>query len=277
MDELGAAAAVEAVSMEVDLEEGMALGENADLQVGRIRPEIQEDELTGEVADDPSKREGNGQRRMRLHTRSCHIQLSFIPPRRSLTRPANLPSQVPMSSKRPPVARKVCFGAKGYPELPILDGEPTDACNELVYEVRSVLYDLFSTSRSSVRWVDESHQLDQEEALAYVLAHLLRRTILPTEARNIGELARHAALAYKGKPPKAKGAKPKKPPADQALKDAASTAKSKAKAEAAKNTALAAGLAQRIGDIDAKLDADRRKLARTVVELPWPARNSVMR
>ena len=111
----------------------------------------------------------------------------------------------------------------------------------------------------------------------YALAHLLRRVILPTEARNIGELGRHAALAFKGKPPNAKGTKLKKLPADQALKDAASTAKSKAKADAAKNTALAAGLAQRIGDIDAKLDADRRKLARSIVELPWPPRNSVIR
>ena len=56
------------------------------------------------------------------------------------------------------VAKKVCFGIKGYPELTTLDGEPTEAYNDLVYNLRTVLYDLFSTSQSSVRWVNDSHQ-----------------------------------------------------------------------------------------------------------------------
>ena len=38
MEDLTAATAVEAMSIEVDFEEGMDLGENADLQVGHIRP-----------------------------------------------------------------------------------------------------------------------------------------------------------------------------------------------------------------------------------------------
>ena len=44
----------------------MALGENADLQVGHIRPDIQDDEMTSKVVDDSSKREGDGRRRTRL-------------------------------------------------------------------------------------------------------------------------------------------------------------------------------------------------------------------
>ena len=54
------------LSIEVDFEEGMALGENADLQVGHIRPDIQDDEMTSKVVDDSSKREGDGRRRTRL-------------------------------------------------------------------------------------------------------------------------------------------------------------------------------------------------------------------
>ena len=66
METLTAATAVEAMSIEVDFEEGMALGENADLQVGHIRPDIQDDEMTSKVVDDSSKREGDGRRRTRL-------------------------------------------------------------------------------------------------------------------------------------------------------------------------------------------------------------------
>ena len=49
--------------------------------------------------------------------------------------------------------------------------------------------------------VYDASQLDQEEALAFVLAELLGLELLPGEARNIGELARLAAVAYKGQPP----------------------------------------------------------------------------
>ena len=69
METLTAATAVEAMSRDrkVDyFEEGMALGENADLQVGHIRPDIQDDEMTSKVVDDSSKREGDGRRRTRL-------------------------------------------------------------------------------------------------------------------------------------------------------------------------------------------------------------------
>ena len=64
---------------------------------------------------------------------------------------------------------------------------------------------------------------------------LLDYDLLPGEAFKIGEVARDAQRAYKGKPKKGK-------PADQRLKDAASTAKSKARLAAAKDEALAESL-----------------------------------
>ena len=126
-------------------------------------------------------------------------------------------------------------------------------------------------------WIDDRRQLDQEEALAYVLAALLGHQLLPEEARSIGEQARYATLAFKGRPPRAKKVpKLKKVPADQQLKDAACDRKSKAKQAAAKDVTLAEGLAEKLADIDAVLATERRQLARAEVSLEWPARNSVI-
>ena len=115
----------------------------------------------------------------------------------------------------------------------------------------------------------------------------MSRVVLPEQAKNRMDECAAAAVAegvaiavdaepgaYKGKPPGVKGAKPKQPPADQALKDQASKAKYAAKVAAAK-----AGLndEQRIADIDAVLAADRDRLARAEVELLWPARSTVVR
>ena len=110
----------------------------------------------------------------------------------------------------------LCLGGKGYPEMESREPEVETLTNQLVYDARTAVHEVFATSRSSVRRVRESQQLDQEEALAYVLAHLLGHQIMGEEARKIGELARHAAVAFKGKPPGVKG-KPPKPPADQVL------------------------------------------------------------
>jgi len=66
------------------------------------------------------------------------------------------------------------------------------------------------------------------------------------------------------------------PPADQLLKDNASTAKSKARSAAAKDPTLAAGLQEKLEGIDAVCATNRRQLARTTVSLPWPARATVI-
>jgi len=99
------------------------------------------------------------------------------------------------------VAKMLCLGGKGYPEMESREPEVETLTNQLVYDARTAVHEVFATSRSSVRRVRESQQLDQEEALAYVLAHLLGHQIMGEEARKIGELARHAAVAFKGKPP----------------------------------------------------------------------------
>jgi hypothetical protein len=174
------------------------------------------------------------------------------------------------------VAKKVALGGTGYPMIGPHEPKVEKLTNQLVYDARTAVHEVFSTSRSSVRWVRESQQLDQEESLAYVLAHLLGYELLADESRKIGELARQRAIAFKGKPPGVKG-KPPKPPADQVLKDNASKANYKARADAAKDPTLADGLAQRLAHIDAVLAKDRRELARAVVALPWPPRNSVIR
>ena len=96
------------------------------------------------------------------------------------------------------VAKKLCIGDEGYPELTGDHAVVTEVTNELVYDARTAVYELYSTKRSSVRWIDQTKQLDQEEALAYVLAYLFGRVVLPTEARNLGELARHAAITVVG-------------------------------------------------------------------------------
>ena len=175
------------------------------------------------------------------------------------------------------VVEKLCVGGKGYPTTGGDGAVVKVVTNELVWLIRVILFDLFTNRRSSVRWVKETQQLDQEEGLALTLAHLLGYELLPEEARTIGELARKAAIAYKGKPPGVKGKPLKEKPADQALKDNACKKKGKAKDAAAKDAGLAAVLAETLEGIDAVLATDRRQLARAPVALPWPPRLSVIR
>ena len=147
----------------------------------------------------------------------------------------------------------------------------TAATNEGYHLVKVGVHEVYEQNKGGVRMISETAQLMQDEAIVYVLADLIGYDLLPHEAFALGATAREAYRHYKGKPPK--GAKP----ADQRLKDAASTAKSKAKALAAKDAALLEGLQERLTDIDTVLATDRRMLARTVIALDWPARNTVIR
>ena len=147
----------------------------------------------------------------------------------------------------------------------------TAATNEGYHLVKVGVHEVYEQNKGGVRMISETAQLMQDEAIVYVLADLIGYDLLPAEAFALGATAREAHRHYKGKPPK--GAKP----ADQRLKDAASTAKSKARAAAAKDAALLEGLEERLADIDAVLATDRRVLARTVIPLEWPARNTVIR
>ena len=152
-------------------------------------------------------------------------------------------------------------------------GEPPvagfEANNEDIHEAKVVAQEIFEQHRGDIRMVSETAQLMQEEGIARILADQLDYDLLHAEAFAIGEEARDVYREYKGKPRKGK-------PADQRLKDAASTAKSKARAAAAKDVTLLAGLEEKLADIDAVLATDRRMLARAVPRLSWPARNTVV-
>lgn len=152
-------------------------------------------------------------------------------------------------------------------------GEPavaTEATNEDVNQAKIAVHEAFQQHRGDLRMVSSTAQVMQEEAIAYLLADLLGYELLPGEAFAIGEEARCAHRDYKGKPRKGK-------PADQRIKDVASTKASKARSAAAKSAELAANLEQRLEEIEAVLRTDRRELACKVVSLSWPARNSVIR
>ena len=168
------------------------------------------------------------------------------------------------------------LGGEGHPGRSGRGGIVDKVSNELAHRAKTVVLQLFETRRAEVRWVKETAQLDQEEALAYLLADVLDYELLPGEGRAIGDAARHAALIYKGKPKRKPGAPKAKPSLDQKLKDKASTDKSKARAAADKDPALVDGLAQRLADIDTALVDARRELAEKEVKLDWPARDTVI-
>jgi hypothetical protein len=144
-----------------------------------------------------------------------------------------------------------------------------EATNEDIHLAKIAVHEIFEQHRGDLRMVSATAQICQEEAIARLLADQLNYDLLLAETFAIGEEARDAHRDYKGKPRKGKNA-------DQRLKDAASTSKSKAKAAAAKDPDLAGGLAQRLNDIDAVLATDRRELARAVPKLSWPDRNTVV-
>jgi hypothetical protein len=144
-----------------------------------------------------------------------------------------------------------------------------EATNEDIHLAKIAVHEIFEQHRGDLRMVSATAQICQEEAIARLLADQLNYDLLLAETFAIGEEARDAHRDYKGKPRKGKNA-------DQRLKDAASTSKSKAKAAAAKDPDLGGGLAQRLNDIDAVLATDRRELARAVPKLSWPDRNTVV-
>ena len=94
MAELAVAAITEAVSENVDFEEGASLGENLHPQDGHIHNELLYDEMAGMVADDLSKREGDRLRRMTRRMSLQHIHISPATRNRFLIVLIDSPSQV---------------------------------------------------------------------------------------------------------------------------------------------------------------------------------------
>ena len=74
------------------------------------------------------------------------------------------------------------LGGKGYPGRSGRGSVPIEATNELLHLAKTVVLELYEQRRSEVRWVKETAQLDQEEALAYLLADLLDYELLPEES-----------------------------------------------------------------------------------------------
>ena len=60
------------------------------------------------------------------------------------------------------IVKELCLGGKGYPELSGRDAFITEVTNELTYDLSTVLHEVYSQCRSSVRWVNASQQFDQE-------------------------------------------------------------------------------------------------------------------
>ena len=286
MGDFDAVAVAKPVAMVDDAEQHVFSSDNMDTDRGDVVTHGSGGEDTTHHVNGPSNCGGNGLRRAhldldfcRMHTLCAPSRRLFIPLCSFLVAGAEVPESKPaeLSTERlTATVEEVCVGGTGRPETGRNGAIVQAASNALVWNIMVAIHQLYSARRSAVRWVTSTSQLDQEEALAYVLAQLLCYELLPEEARSIGNLARKAALAYKGRPPGAKGAKLKPPPVDQALKDQASKDKYAAKAAAAKDAELTAGIEQRLADIDAVLAAKRSRLDRTEVELQWPARNTVI-
>jgi hypothetical protein len=94
MAELAVAAITEAVSENVDFEEGASLGENLHPQDGHIHNELLDEEMTDVSADDPSKREGDRLRRMARRMPLQHMHISPTTPNRFLIVLIDSPLQV---------------------------------------------------------------------------------------------------------------------------------------------------------------------------------------
>ena len=76
------------------------------------------------------------------------------------------------------------IGGKGHPGPSGREVVIDKVTNELAHLAKTVVLELYETRRSEVRWVIETAQLDQEEALAYLLADLLAYELLPGEGRS---------------------------------------------------------------------------------------------
>ena len=284
MSELEAAAAFEAISMEVDSDEEMESGAQFAEFTDDITQRPANQDMLASKENESVNPTANGARvsafRMLSRPLICSPSLSEQYPLTLSSSPhtgvqqPSLPSEELDKELVAEWAAALLLGGSGPPGR---TGKPpiaSEATNELVHLVKIVVLELFEQRRAEVRMVSETARIDQEEAVAYLLGDLLDYELLPDEARAIGKAAQHAAAVFKGKPPK--GGRGKSA-ADQRLKDKASTDRSKARAMAAKSEALAAGLDARLAAIDERLAADRHELARTVVPLPWPDRRSVIR
>ena len=128
---------------------------------------------------------------------------------------------------------------------------------------KEAVYELFLHHRDELQrsW---GTNLDQEEAVAYLVCDLVGLEILPREARTIGKATVKAVYEPK------RGAKDK----DALIKGAAAARRTRARQAAEKNSERAAGLDARLKEIDADRDADRAALWGTTPNVGLPDRRS---
>jgi hypothetical protein len=261
MDELAAAAAVEIASIGVDAAKQAPSDSTPGESTGNVASDVLGEGVNAGKENEPARPTANGARVPALHiVIVCSVPPSSLPDQYPLTLSSSprsgtraLPSSDEELDKEDVTERAIALllGGHGEPEASGKPAIASVASNELVHHAKIVVLELFEQRRAEVRMLSETARLDQEEALAYLLADLLGYELLADEARTIGK-------------------------ADQRLKDKASTDRSKARAAAAKCEAHTAGLEARLGAIDEQLERDRRELARAVVPLPWPDRRTVI-
>lgn len=126
---------------------------------------------------------------------------------------------------------------------------------QLIKTAKEAVHELFELQRAEVQrsW---GGMLDQEEALAYLICDALGLELLPAEARKIGNKAGILLKAAKAK--------------DEKLRGGASAKRSKVRAAVAKEPARAAGLEERLAEIDSALVTSRAELWRSPEQLNLP-------
>ena len=143
----------------------------------------------------PSHQGSNRQRRRSFHTFADGIPVLLSSPVQYLTPFCSSPCAGAAQHNSPCLeltkeellrrAELMFIGGKGHPKRSGRGRAVSWATNELVHAAQCLLYELYDKRRVEVRWLNETQQLDQEEALAYLLADVLDYELLPGEARSI--------------------------------------------------------------------------------------------
>ena len=161
-------------------------------------------EVSAHGEAEASCRNSNGERRSAIHTFLDALTPSHISLERYLTLLSSSPRAGTVEPDPPSgeltkdelLLRAVIMflGGKGHPGRSGRGSAATVATNALAHLARAVVFELYDQQRAEVRWLNETQQLDQEEALAYLLADVLDYELLAGEARAIGDVARRAAV-----------------------------------------------------------------------------------
>jgi hypothetical protein len=150
-------------------------------------------------------------------------------------------------------------GGNGAPASSAMQKIAAEPTLQLIKLAKQATSDLFQSQRDEVQrsW---GTALDQEEALAYLLADALDRELLPDEARKVGNKAVLLLKSAKHK--------------DDLLRGNASAKRSKARKAAEKDAARDAALEGRMAGIDSEFEAARVALWMQPVDIALPPKAS---